>query len=236
MIVSAHQPNFVPWLGFFDKMAQSDVTVLLDSVQFIKRGYQNRARVKGPSGAQWLTVPVVTKGRYDQLTHHVEIDETQDWRQVHRRTLHGLLARTPHRDLVDELLEPVYGEGSPAMLAELNIALIREVAARLEIDTRIVLLSELDAPGSSSQLMLNLTRAAGGDVYLSGPTGRKYLEPGMFETAGIELRYHSFTPFEYAQPFGEFLPGLSCLDYVANVGFRSWRNQREDGKALTPAS
>ena len=102
------------------------------------------------------------------------------------------------------------------------MALIRAVADRLGIATRLVLASELDVSGSSTQLMINLTRAVGGDVYLSGPTGRKYLEPELFADAGVELRYHEFTPFEYPQLYGAFVPGLSCLDYLANVGFVPW--------------
>lgn len=221
MIVSAHQPNFAPWVGFFDKMAHSDVMVLLDTVQLIKRGYQNRTRVKGPDAVQWLTVPVITKSRYDQRTCDAEIDESRPWRQTHRRTLRGLLARTPHGSEVLDLVEPIYDAEVP-LLAEFNEMIIRAVAARLGITTRLVRLSELDAPGSSSRLMLALTRAVGGDTYLSGPTGRDYLDPEMFDDAGVALRYHAFTPFEYPQPFGGFAPGLSCLDYLANVGFRRW--------------
>lgn len=228
MIVSVHQPNFAPWLGFFDKMVRSDVMVLLDSVQFVKRGYQNRARVKGPDGPRWLTVPVLSKGRYHQLTRDVEIDETRDWRTTHPRTLHALLAKAEHRDELLEVVEPLYADRR-GTLAEFNLALIRAVVDRLGIGTRLVPASDLDAPGSSSRLMLNLTRAVGGDVYLSGPTGRDYLEPEMFPAAGVELRFHRFEPFAYPQQFGPFVPGLSCLDYLANVGFRPWWDGRREG-------
>ena len=222
MIVSVHQPNFAPWLGFFDKMAHSDVLVLLDTVQFIKRGYQNRTRVKGPAGAQWLTVPVNTKGRYDQLTQDVEIDETRSWRQSHLRTLRGVLSRAPHADELLSVVEPFYGRPVGEGLTAFNVALIRAVAARLGISTRLVLASDLECRGSSTQLILDLTKAVGGDVYLSGPTGRAYLEPEMFPAEGVTLRYHEFAAFPYPQLFGAFLPGLSCLDYLANVGFSPW--------------
>jgi hypothetical protein len=227
VIVSAHQPNFAPWLGFFDKALNSDVLVLLDTVQFIKRGYQNRTRVKASNGPQWLTVPVVSKGRYDQATRDVEIDETTRWRSVHLRTLGSVLAKAPHRDAVLDLLEPIYARTDVHSLVELNVALIRAVADRLGIATRIVTASELDVSGSSTRLMLNLTRAVGADVYLSGPTGRQYLEPDLFPPAGVTLRYHAFTPFEYPQLHGEFVPGLSCLDYIANCGFTPWAANRE---------
>jgi hypothetical protein len=223
VIVSAHQPNFAPWLGFYDKARQSDVLVLLDTVQFIKRGYQNRTQVKASNGPQWLTVPVISKGRYDQATRDVEIDETTKWRPVHLRTLRTVLAKAPYRDELIDVVEPIYARDDVHELVALNVALIRAVADRLGLTTRLVLASELDVPGSSTRLMVNLTKAVGGDVYLSGPTGRKYLEPERFPAAGLELRYHEFTLFEYPQLHGEFVPGLSCFDYVANCGFTPWK-------------
>jgi hypothetical protein len=227
VIVSVHQPNFAPWLGFFDKALHSDIFVLLDTVQFIKRGYQNRTRIKAPSGLQWLTVPVISKGRYDQATRDVEIDETARWRSVHLRTLQSVLAKAPHRDELFEVVEAIYARDDVHNLVELNVALIREVAERLGIATRIVMASELDVAGSSTRLMLNLTKAVGGDVYLSGPTGRRYLELELFPDAGVALRFHSFTPFEYPPLHGEFVPGLSCFDYIANCGFTPWDADRE---------
>jgi hypothetical protein len=222
VIVSAHQPNFAPWLGFFDKMMHSDVMVLLDSVQFIKRGYQNRAQIKGDNGPQWLTVPVITKGRFHQLTRDVEIDESRSWRSVHLRTLQSVLAKAAHRDALLEFLHPLYVREELRNLTDFNTALIHGVVARLGITTRLAMASELDCPGSSSRLMLNLTKAVGGDTYLSGPSGRNYLDPEMFPAEGVTLQYHRFEPFEYAQPLPPFVPGLSCLDYLANVGFRPW--------------
>ena len=216
MLVTAHQPNF------FDKAMAADVLVLLDTVQFIKRGYQNRTRIKASGGAQWLTVPVVTKGRYDQETRDVEIDATAAWRAVHLRTLRTVLAKAPHRDEVLDVLEPVYAREDVHRLVDLNVALLRALAGRLGVTTKLVTASELGVTGHSTRLMINLTRAVGGDVYLSGPTGRDYLEPDLFGEAGVELRHHAFTPFEYPQRHGAFVAGLSCVDYVANCGFTPW--------------
>ena len=222
MIVAAHQPNFAPWLGFFDKAAAADVLVLLDTVQFIKRSYQNRTRIKSSTGPQWLTVPVISKGRYDQATSDVEIDESRPWRHVHLRTLHNVAARAPHRDELLGLMEPIYGQEDVHHLVQLNVAVLRAVMGGFGIGTRLVLASELDLSGSSTELMMSLTKAVGGEVYLSGPTGRRYLEAERFAGAGLELRYHEFTPQPYPQLHGAFAPGLSCLDYIANCGFTPW--------------
>jgi hypothetical protein len=222
VIVTAHQPNFLPWLGFFDKMRHSDVLVLLDTVQFTKRGFQNRARIKSSDGPRWLTVPVVTKGRYDQRTLDVEIDESQAWRQVHRRTFDSVLARAPYRDALLECVDPVYADEGLHRLTPFTTALIERVAHRFGITTRIVHASDLDVDASSTELMIGVTRAVGGDTYLSGPSGRGYLDPGSFLAHGLELRYHSDRAEPYPQRVGEFVPGLSCADYIANVGFEQW--------------
>lgn len=222
MIVAAHQPNFAPWLGFFDKMRHADTLVLLDTVPYTKRGLQNRVRVKGPNGPQWLTVPVVTKGRYGQATDAVAIDDDTDWREVHRKTLQMVLGRAPHHEALLRVLEPVYATPGPARLVDFNVALIRALVERLGIATRLVMASELGCSGQRTRLLLDLVKAAGGDVYLSGPSGRGYLEPELFEPEGVTLAYHEFRPFEYPQQFGEFEGGLSCLDYLANVGFVPW--------------
>lgn len=110
MIVTAHQPNLFPWLGFFDKMACADVFVLLDNVQFTRRGFQNRVKVKGTSGEQWLTLPVKTKGRYDQQTGDVEINHEQDWKNDHLRTLTTLYGGANGFARLMPLLEELYGQ------------------------------------------------------------------------------------------------------------------------------
>lgn len=226
MIVSVHQPNFAPWLGFFDKMLECDVYVLLDTVPFTKRSYQNRVQVKGPNGPQWLTVPVITKGRFAQPTREVKINPTENWRHVHLQTLRATLGRAAHRDALLECVGPLYERDDLDGLVDLNVAFIRDVVARLGIPTRIVMASELGCDGQATRLIANLVKAAGGDVYLSGPTGRDYLEPDLLAREGVALQYHEFRPFEYPQLFGDFAPGLSCMDYIANVGYELWRAPR----------
>jgi hypothetical protein len=222
VIVAAHQPNFAPWLGFFDKLRHADAFVVLDTVPFTKRALQNRVKVKGPSGPQWLTIPVVSKGRYGQPTNDVAIDEEAKWRQVHLQTIQTLLGKAPYRDVLLETLEPLYADRTLSRLVDFNMAVIRAFVTRLGITTPLLMASDLHCEGQATQLLIDLTKAAGGDVYLSGPTGRDYLEPERFGPAGVRLAYHEFQPFEYPQQFGEFVGGLSCLDYVANVGFVPW--------------
>ncbi|MDO5083872.1 MAG: WbqC family protein [Arachnia propionica] len=221
MIVTIHQPNFAPWTGYFDKMVRSDVFVLLDVVPFTKGGYQNRVKVKGPAGPQWLTVPVQTKGRLGQLTRDVETNELLPWRENHIKTMRTLYGRSPGHDTASTMLSQVYANPTTT-LADLCTDLITRLRDHYAIPTRLVRASELEATGSSSQLLADIVAELGGDTYLSGPSGRNYLDEQLFRDRGIEVDHHSFTPTPYPQPHGDFVGGLSMLDHLASGADPWW--------------
>ncbi len=228
MIVGIHQPNFFPWLGFFDKMVHCDVFIILDDVQFIKRGYQNRVQLKYPTGSNWFTLPVITKGRWKQVTCEVEIDTACRWRRSHMQTFDALYGKAAYYADVKGALSSLY-EMPTTKLAEFNIPAIRWLTDTLGIKTRIVRSSEFGISSSSSRLLLELVKAVGGTIYLSGPTGRKYLDEKLFLGGGVQLQYHNFTSVTYPQRFGGFIPGLSVLDYLFNVGpIQWWQSQSND--------
>lgn len=215
MIVSIHQPNLFPWLGFFDKMARADVFVLLDNVPFTKGGYQNRVRIKGPSGPLWLTVPVITKGRLGQSTMDVEINNTVEWKRTHLGSLKTDYSSAPgFHKLMAHLLE-IYSL-EVAKLVDFAIPGILLLKEMLGINVPIVRASQLGVSGSGSQLLCDIVKQLGGTIYLSGQSGRNYLDILAFERANISVEYHLFEPFQYPQRFGAFIPGLSALDYLAN--------------------
>lgn len=215
MLVTIHQPNFLPWLGFFDKMADADLLIVLDHVPFERRGYQNRVRVKGPSGGQWLTAPVGSAGRYGEDIRDVRLDHGTPWRHNHRRTLGQFYRRAPGWAAGEELLGRLYG-GEPERLVDFTLPALTELARALGVQTPVVNASALGVTGRRSELLCALTRAVGGSAYLSGPAGHDYLDEGVFHRHGIEVRYHSFRAFEYPQRFGPFEAGLSALDYLLN--------------------
>lgn len=221
MIVGIHQPNFFPWLGFFDKMVKSDVFILLDTVQYTKEGYQNRVQIKGPTGPQWLTVPVMTKGRMGQVTSNVEINEFVRWRRIHIQTFNALYRRASYYSALIGELSGLYKEPARRLI-EVSLSGIKWVKQKLNIETQLVLASELGRSGSGSALLLDLVKAVGGTVYLSGPSGRNYLDEALFSQTGIRIDYHSFTAFTYTQRFEDFVPRLSVLDYLFNVGPVPW--------------
>ncbi|MDI6739255.1 MAG: WbqC family protein [Candidatus Edwardsbacteria bacterium] len=218
MVLSAHQPNYLPWPGFFQKMARCDVFVLLDAVQYARRSYTARCLVKGADGKKhWLTVPVFKTGRYHQTVAEVEIDNQDPWQNTHRRTLESVYAKAPYFREHQWLLDLAYGKPWNS-LCELNTALITALAERLDIKPRIVRLSELSVEGHSTELLVGICRKLGADTYRSGPSGKKYLDEEKFQMAGIKCDIFRYWPEPYPQLWGDFVPGLSLVDLLFNCG------------------
>jgi hypothetical protein len=206
-LVACHQPNFLPWLGFFDKLAQSDRFVLLDGVQFPRtsRGtYTNRVQMLVGDKPAWVTVPVV-RGDGLQTIGEVRIDDTQPWRRKTLRTIEQSYARMPRfaetMPLVRELLEL-----DTDRIAELNEHAIRALAP--EHAHKLVRQSELgDVPGAATDLLIGLVKAAGGDAYLSGDGADGYQEEPKYAAAGLGFRLQGFVAPDTGGP-----PGLSIVD------------------------
>lgn len=216
-LVAIHQPNFLPWLGFFHKISLADVFILLDNVPYTKNGFQNRVKIKSAQGEQWLTVPVLTKGRFGQLTRDVPINNAVRWRRTHLSAWRTNYRRAPYYEDVLAWLGPFYAK-PPGHLAAFNQLLIETVLRRLQLRTRLVVASSLEVEGSGSELLLRLVQAAGGQAYLSGPSGRDYLDVPLFQRAGIDVRFQDFRHPVYRQPYGDFIAGLSVIDFLMNVG------------------
>lgn len=230
--VAAHQPNLFPWLGFFDKMRAVDVFVLMDAVPFNRRGYQHRVRIGTAAGVRWLTLPVLKKGRYGEPTDEVRIDDSRPWRHDHLATLRHAYGKAPAFARCIGPVEDLYGGGPFDRLVDLTIPGIELLRRELGIETRVRLGSELVEPGlASSDLLAALTAAAGGDTYVSGPTGRDYMDESVFAARGIAVEYRSFVPFPYEQRTPAFEPGLSALDFLFNVpdAASAWRSAGVEG-------
>jgi hypothetical protein len=208
---SIHQPQYLPYLGFFHKVAQSDVHVLLDNVQLHKGGLQNRNKIKTSAGWQWLTVPVSASS--NEVLAKVRISENQFWPDKHAKGLSLNYARAAHwRALGPELVSLVRRPWE--RLSELNEALIRWVMDVTGIRVEMVRASELPAEGARTDLLVEICRAVGADRYLSGPGGRGYMDLERFEAAGIEVVWQDFTHPTYDQVFpgAGFIPNLSIVD------------------------
>lgn len=222
MLVAIHQPEHLPWLGFFEKMLRADLFVLLDDVQFSKGDFQNRNRVKGACGAQWLTVPVVQK--FPQRINEVLI-AGDDWQARHWKTLRSCYARAAHFDEFAPLFEDFYRRPW-TRLAELNVAAIELIARALGVERKWVLASELKVRGQKSELVLNICKTLCASAYYSGRAGSTYLNQDEFGQAGIEIVVQNFGHPVYEQLFTKesgFVPNLSAVDLLFNCGAQGLR-------------
>ena len=211
MLVAIHQPHYLPWLGYLHRMAQADLFIVLDHVQFERGNYQNRTQVRVNGAAHWLTVPVVQRSQRERIDEKL-IDTRQDWDASHFETLrraYGHAAVAPLRAIYETPWE---------RLVDLNDAMLQFLRARFGIRTPLVNSSELDVKGAKSELVLNLCLAVGADALLVGLGGsRRYLDRGAFAAAGVELVFQEFTHPVYAQRGpGPFIPGLSAVDMLFN--------------------
>jgi hypothetical protein len=219
-----HQPNYLPWLGFFDKMRSADVFVLLDTVQYPRgRSVANRNRIRAGDDTALLTVPVsVPKGR-DGKVGYDEIAFADDrWREKHIRTVAQSYAKAPHHEeLAGEFERPLRESTG---LLDLNLRLIAWHRRRFGIDTPTPRLSELgDDLGHKTDLIVELCRKFDCDVYLSGTGASAYNDETQLRAAGIELRYQRFEHPEYPQTGPGFIPNLAALDALLNCG--AWPHQ-----------
>lgn len=220
MLVSIHQPDHLPWAGFFEKMLRADAFVLLDDVQFSRGDFQNRNRVKGQGGAQWLTVPVLH--RFPQKINEAEV-AGRDWQAKHWKTIVSCYRRAKHFDALAAEFRGLYLNRRWERLADFNVAAIELLARSLGIKAKCVLASELGATGRKSELVLNICKALGASRYYSGRAGLDYLDQEAFRNAGVEIIFQSFNHPVYEQLFMKecgFVPNLSMVDLLFNCGPR----------------
>lgn len=217
MIVGIHQPNYLPWIGYFTKIARCDVFILLDDVQYIRRGFINRNRIKTARGIDWLTVPVQVKGRYTAAIDEIVPCWDSPWAKDHLRTLEVNYGRAPYyAEVMEEVVAPVLTEAASVQprLSVLNAALIARVCAYLGIDTPMIEASSFSVESASTQRLIDLVRCVGGTAYLSGHGGDNYQKAPPFAAAGIELLYNDFDHPRYEQLWEPFEPNLSVIDYL----------------------
>jgi hypothetical protein len=216
--VAIHQPHYLPWLGYMAKMTEADVFIFLDTVQYEKNGWQNRNKIKTAQGWQWLTVPV--RAPFPSRLTGVTIDHDQGWARKHLQAIRIHYARAPYLSKCLPELERVLTHPWHT-LPELNVELTRHLAAELGIACRFELASHLPARDEPTDRLLDLCKAVGGECYLAGQDGPKYMALDRFEAAGIRVWQQDYQHPRYSQGGGEFLPNLSVIDLLLNHGENS---------------
>jgi WbqC-like protein len=223
MKVAISQPTYLPWLGYFDLIDQVDCFILLDTVQFEKRSWQQRNRIKGPTGLEWLSVPVISHGRFSQSIIEVEIHEAGFWRK-HLDVVQLNYRHSPFFSCYfPELEETLCQSAAASCLAEVNVGLICWFCRLLGIQTSLRRSSLMGQAGRRSELLVNLIRVLNGSYYLSPLGSAAYLlnDLQQFSSAGIEVGFQNYPHPQYTQQFPPFCPYASVLDLVFNEGPRS---------------
>jgi hypothetical protein len=210
------QPRFFPGLHYLHRMMIADIFVILDTVQFTPRHEENRTKLKTPQGSKWLTVPMRQFSR-EQLILDTHPDNNQPWQDKAIKTLNYLYSRAPnyktHAPEIISLLEAPY-----ETLTQLDRASWEPALRLLKITCEFVCASDLPVSGRGPQLLLDICRYLNADIYLSGAFGRDYLNIADFAAEGTEVRFHEYDHPVYPQRFGDFVPFLSYLDMLFNVG------------------
>lgn len=220
-VVAIHQPNFFPWLGYFEKIARSDVFVFLDHVQLPKTGggWSNRVRMLVAGEPRWVTAPIRRAFHGVAPINEIEWADELPWRSKLLKTLAANYSRAPLFKETMAWLEPLLLLPE-SNLARYNMAVIRAIAGQVGLPhEHCVASSTLGCEGQASDLLINLTRTVGGSCYMCGGGASGYQEDQAFEQAGMSLAYQAFQHPVYPQAGAvDFVPGLSIVDALMNVG------------------
>ncbi len=218
MKVAIHQPNFAPWIGYFSKIAASDIFILLDDAQYTKNSYINRNRIRIGDSSHWLTIPVRTSR--DLPINQVEIDNKQNWKSNHLKTLKQYYGKSAGYARTMKMIEDVYSVNYK-YIHELNTDLIMRICSELGLYPELRTASELGASGKSTSRLIELVRQVGGDTYVSGHGAEAYQDESLFMKNDICLKFLEVDQVIYPQQGNEFISSLSVIDYLFNVSAAS---------------
>ncbi len=215
------QSSYIPWKGYFDLIRAADEFVLLDDVQFTRRDWRSRNRIKTKDGLAWLTVPVQTKGRYTQRILDTVIAEP-DWGRRHWQTIRASYARTPGFERFAPAIEPLFLEPASDRLSLVNHSLLVAICRLLGIATPITWSTDYHPRDGRNERLLDICLQAGATEYLSGPAAAGYLDVAGFAAAGVQVRFADYSGYqEYAQPHPPFEHAVSVLDLLFATGERA---------------
>ncbi|MBE4907140.1 WbqC family protein [Bacillus luteolus] len=213
--VAIHQPNYLPWIGFFDKMDQADAFILLDTAVHSKSEFVNRNRIKTPQGNLWLTVPIKQK---EIPIFQIDVDLNKRWNQKHWKTIQSNYKKSKYWSLYQEGFEKIYSHNW-SKLVDLNLALIMHIKDILGIETDIFIESDFNKDfGKGNTRNINLVKHVNGDIYLSGTGAKAYNDEAEYKENNLTLQYQEFNHPVYQQNWGDFIANLSVIDMIFHCG------------------
>ena len=221
MIVSIMQPAYIPWLGYFDRIAKSDLHVVLDNVTMDKNSktkFTNRNKIRTPQGWSWLTVPLKSVSKSNEvLINEIEIASGNNWNEKHLRAIQFNYSQSLFYSQYSDYFRYFYNKKWD-LLQPMLVESSKYILNELKITTPIVLSSELSVVSKKSELILDICKEIDATAYLSGPFGRDYLDKEAFYRAGIELKFQDYTHPVYKQSYNGFEPYMSILDLLFSHG------------------
>lgn len=226
--VAIHQPNFLPWAGYFYKISKADLFIFLDDVQFSKNNYTNRSEILLGGKKKWLSVPA--RVELGTSINNVVLNSL-NWKEDHLNLLKNSYQRHPHFNDIWPSLAVAYERINSTNLCQINIQLIVWLMKQLNISTKTRRASSFSQPKACdpTQRLVDLVVNSGGATYLSGLGGKKYQDEALFVQGGVEVVYSSFRSGPYLQDSDEFTPGLSILDVVFSMGWDATASYVQNG-------
>lgn len=215
------QSNYIPWKGFFDSMAQVDVVVLYDDMQYTKRDWRNRNIIKTPQGLKWLTIPVEVKGKFFQRINETKISD-KNWKEVHLSQIKQNYSKSFCYKEVIEWIEKLYFNCNFEYLSQINRYFIENINNFLGLSVEIIGSEQFELAEDKTQRLLNICKELDATDYYSGPAAKAYMDESKFENENIRVNYIDYSGYvEYKQLNGAFEHGVSILDLIFNCGSES---------------
>ena len=217
--VAILQSSYIPWKGYFDLIRQADTFILFDDVQYTRRDWRNRNRIKTAQGLKWLTIPVSVKGKFHQKIKDTIVSEP-GWANKHWESLHHAYRQAPFFEKYSDFIQKLYREvSSLSYLSEINYLFITEINRLLKIDSIIRWSSEFTLQDGKNERLLGICRDVGATTYISGPSARSYLDEELFHNNGVAVKWMNYTGYpEYPQLYEPFEHHVSILDLLFNTG------------------
>lgn len=222
MVLTAHQPVYLPWLGLFHKIALADLFCYFDIVQYQKKDYNNRNKIKTKNGELWLSVPVQSKNHFEKNVSEILIIQNE-WVKKHIKSIELNYKKTPFFDLYFPEIKTILTNDSKESLGHLNLQLLEYFLECLGINTPVVKASDYNFKGKGSNLVLDMCVKLGANKYIFGEQGKNYADIDSFKDAGVEVYFQKYKHPIYKQIGWNFLPYMSVIDLLFNTGEESYK-------------
>ncbi len=215
------QSNYIPWRGYFDAIRQADVFIFYDDMQYTRRDWRNRNKIKTPKGLEWLTIAVQVKDKFEQKIKETKV-VSEDWGAAHWQTIRQNYSKAPFFKEYKDFFEDLYHRNWGPYLSEINIGFASEIMGLLGINTPIMRSSDFSLVEGKTERLVDLCQKVGATRYLSGPAAKDYMDLDAFSKVGIGVGFFDYSGYaEYPQLYGDFRGDVSIVDLIFNVGAES---------------